>query len=548
MSSNANSPSPAKATVVYLVGAGPGDPGLLTCAGADALRRADVCVYDYLANAKLLELLSPSCERIYVGKSAGQHTLTQEQINALLVDTARKVDAARAGRTGRGGVVVRLKGGDPFIFGRGGEEGQALYDAQIPFVVIPGVTSGIAGPAYAGIPATHRNIATTLTLVTGHESDEKGGGVPTLDVPTLASLIAAGGTVVFYMGVRNLPNIAEQFTKCLQARSPAATAPIPAAVIGWATHPHQRTIVGDLSNIAERVEKAGIKPPAIILLGQVVTLREKLNWFENRPLFGQRVLVTRTRQQASELANGLTALGAEVLEAPTIELADPEDWSPIDAALRHLAAYDWLVFTSANGVRAAWDRLRNLDLDVRAFCGIGTGIAAIGPATAEALAQIGIIADMVPDDFVGEALAAALLVEMRKSTRHPGTGIQRALLLRADIARPALREDLQQAGIVVDDLPIYRTVRPATLPEDILQTIQEGQFDWVTFTSASTAANLHALLSDELRAKVAGAKRLSIGPQTTATLTKLGWAPTIETPRHDIPGMIAALTTAVANK
>ncbi|MEI8198384.1 MAG: uroporphyrinogen-III synthase, partial [Phycisphaerae bacterium] len=388
-----------------------------------------------------------------------------------------------------------------------------------------------------------------LTLVTGHESEDKGGGVPTLDVPTLASLIAAGGTVVFYMGVRNLPNIAEQFTQCLQAKAPGTYVPIPAAVIGWATHPHQRTIVGDLSNIAERVEKAGIKPPAIILLGQVVTLREKLNWFENRPLFGQRVLVTRTRQQASELASSLTNLGAQVLEAPTIELADPEDWAPIDASLRHLSAYDWLVFTSANGVRAAWDRLRKLDLDVRAFAAVRTGIAAIGPATADALAQIGLIANLVPDDFVGEALAAALLEQMQKSAPlPPGAAPRRALLLRADIARPALREALQQAGVQVDDQPIYRTVRPASLPDDILQTIREDQVDWVTFTSASTATNLHALLSDELRAKIAGAKRLSIGPQTTAALTKLGWAPTLEASQHDIPGMIAALTHAVAAK
>ena len=538
---------------LYLVGAGPGDPGLLTCAGADALRRADVCIYDYLANVRLLELLPPNCRRIYVGKSAGQHTLTQEQINALLVETAQ---ALAKSKPEGGGVVVRLKGGDPFIFGRGGEEAMELRTAGIPFVIVPGITAGIAGAAYAGIPATQRNLATSVTLVTGHESEEKGGGTPTLDVATLSALLAGGGTVIFYMGVRNLPDIAAQFLAALRARNPQAAPPppIPAAVIEWATHPHQRTVVGDLSNIAAKVEAAGIKPPAIILFGQVAQFRDQLNWFETRPLFGRTVLVTRTRQQASQLAAGLADLGARVLEAPTIELAEPDDWSQVDRALLTLARsaerttaaqvaaaetidYDWVVFTSSNGVRAAWERLQKLGLDARALAGARGGIAAVGPVTAAALAEIGITAELIPETFTGDALAPLL----SKLLADKGKTAARMLMLRADIARPALREALERAGAHIHDVPVYRTVRPATLPDVVLGALDRGEIHWVTFTSGSTALNLFEMLDEKRRAVIAAAKRISIGPQTSATLQRLGWPATLEAQEHDIPGMLAAL-------
>ena len=544
-------PSAAKNPVtVYLVGAGPGDPGLLTVAAAEALRQADVVVYDYLANARLLDLCRAEAQRIYVGKSAGQHTLTQDGINQLLVDKAREL--ARGQPDGTPSVsagptpseisnlksqitprtVVRLKGGDPYVFGRGGEEGEVLRANGIDFIEIPGITSGIAAPAYAGIPVTHRDFTSTITLITGHEkegADTADEGTARVNYEALAKL---NGTLVFYMGVKSLP----QITTRLMAGGLAKTTP--AAVIRWGTHPRQQTVTGTLETIVEVVQKAGITAPAITIVGQVVTLRDTLNWFERRPLFGQTVLVTRTRQQASQLSDDLARLGANVLEAPTIELAPPLDWAPIDAALGNLKAYHSIVFTSANGVRAAWDRLRVLKLDARAFG--GRHVAAIGPSTADALAQIGIMPDVIPEKFVGEELAAALRQTFGGAGSAPLAG-QRFLLLRADIARPVLREELAKAGAQVDDLPIYRTICPAALPDDVLSALRANQVNWITFTSASTANNLCAMLPDDLRPTVAGVKKLSIGPITTAALEKLSWPPTLEAPQHDIPGMVAAL-------
>ena len=508
------------AAIVYLVGAGPGDPGLLTVAGRDALTRADVLVYDYLANPRLVELAPEACEKIYVGKSAGQHTLTQDGINQLLVDKARQ---AGAGKT-----VVRLKGGDPYVFGRGGEEGETLRAAGVRFVEIPGITSGIAAPAYAGIPVTHRDFATTLTLITGHEKDDADPAAGRVNFPALAEL-GKNGTLCFYMGVKALPSIAGNLMK---GGMDAAT---PVAVIRWGTHPHQQTVTGTLSTIVDVVREAGITAPAMTIVGKVVTLRESLNWFEQQPLFGQTVLVTRTRQQASELTAQLTELGAHVLEAPTIELAEPDNWDEVDACFDNLGGFNWVVFTSANGVRAAWERIRFLGRDARVFFGLRVG--AIGPSTAEALEQIGIVADLIPEKFVGEELAAAL----KQTVGEEHLKGARFLLLRADIARPALREQLEAAGAEVHDLAIYRTIAPKSLPNDVLAALHEEKVTWVTFTSASTAQHLHDLLPADLREKVTQAKRLSIGPITSAAMTKLGWTPTLEAARHDISGMVEAL-------
>lgn len=529
-------PAALTPVTVYLVGAGPGDPGLLTVAAAEALRQADVVVYDYLANARLLELCRPEAERIYVGKSAGKHTLTQDQINQVLVDKAGELAQQEGGgqRT-----VVRLKGGDPYVFGRGGEEGEVLHAKGIDFVEIPGITSGIAAPAYAGIPVTHRNFTSSITLITGHEkegSETADEGTARVNYEALAKL---NGTLVFYMGVKSLP----QITAKLMAGGLANSTP--AAVIRWGTHAKQETVTGTLDSIVEVVRQAGITAPAITIVGQVVTLRDTLNWFERRPLFGQTVLVTRTRQQASELGDALGRLGATVLEAPTIELAPPEDWSEIDAALRKLAEYDSIVFTSANGVRAAWGRLREMKLDARAFGGLH--VAAIGPSTADALAEIGIVPDVIPEKFVGEELAVALRQAFGGTGAEPLSG-KRFLLLRADIARPVLREELRKAGAQVDDLPIYRTLRPAGLPEDVVTALRTGQVEWVTFTSASTANNLHDMLPEDLHGVVAGIKKLSIGPITTAAMEKLGWKPTLEAPQHDIRGMVAAMRAQFAQK
>jgi uroporphyrinogen III methyltransferase/synthase len=340
--------------------------------------------------------------------------------------------------------------------------------------------------------------------------------------------------LVFYMGVKSLPMIVER----LMAGGGGLCGETPVAVVRWGTHAKQQTVVGTLATIAGEVERAGLTAPAITIVGKVVALRGTLNWFEERPLFGQRVLVTRTRQQASELSARLAELGAEVIEVPTIELAAPESWEEIDRTLLQIPAYDWVVFTSANGVRAAWDRLRHLTFDARHFG--ASNIAAIGAATAKALEEIGIAADVLPEKFVGEELAAALKEHLGAAEIHQ----QRFLLLRADIARPALREELETLGAKVDDVAIYRTQRPEQLSPEVLGAIDETRIDWVTFTSASTAKNLWELLTPERRATVGGMNRASIGPVTSAALAELGsgeWRATIEASRHDIAGVVEVL-------
>lgn len=514
---------------MYLVGAGPGDPGLLTQNGAAVLRRAGVVIYDALANPVLLELCPADCQRIFVGKSASQHTLSQDRINDLLVEQAMKLlsDGRSAGR-----VVVRLKGGDPYIFGRGGEEGQALAAAEIAFAVIPGITSGLAGPAYAGIPVTHRDLSSTVTLITGHEQEkaEVAGedATPRVNYKALSSL---GGTLVFYMGVKNLPEI------CDSLMTHGLAGQTPAAVIRHATLPGQQSVIGVVADIAEKARQAGIKAPAITIIGQVVNLRDKLNWFEHQPLFGVTVLVTRTRQQAGALTGQLRQLGASVLEAPTIEITESEDMAAVDAALKNMSAMDCVVFTSSNGVEAAWKRLRLLGRDSRA---LPAKVAAVGAATAAALEGVGIIADVLPEEFIAEKLAMRL-------RQHFGAGGLvgcKVLLLRADIARPVLREQLEHAGAKVVDVPIYRTVAPVALPGDVLAAMVAGEIQWITFTSASTARNLHALLPENLRPVVHAAKRLSIGPMTSEALRELHWPPTVEAQQHDIAGMVQALLAA----
>ncbi len=506
---------------VYLIGAGPGDPGLMTIAGAEKLRQADVVVYDYLANSQLLEICPAACKRIYVGKSGSHHTLSQDQINALLVEEAKRADVH---------VIARLKGGDPYVFGRGGEEGEYLHQAGIPFVVIPGVTSGIAAPAYAGIPVTHRDITSTITLITGHEREDAAEGSLRVNYQALAQL---KGTLVFYMGVKSLPHIAARLIA--GGMSPDT----PAAVIRWGTHPKQHTVTATIATIADAAARAKITAPAITIVGEVISLRDTLNWFEHQPLFGKKIIVTRTRQQASELSRQLAGLGADVLEAPTIELAEPDHQDRVDHALRDLCTrqgsrkYDWLVLTSVHGVNAMWRHLRAQGCDARVLADLG--IAAIGPATADALMRIGIQADVLPEKFVGEELAAAI------KNKLPDIAGKHFLLLRADIARPALRDALLAAGAVVDDIAIYRTVKPQSLPADVLTALKESRIDWITFTSASTAENFVALLPQELRSVVQEVKLASIGPITTAAMNQLQMPPTAEAKIHTIPGLVTAI-------
>ncbi|HTV49391.1 MAG TPA: uroporphyrinogen-III C-methyltransferase [Phycisphaerae bacterium] len=513
--------------LVYLIGAGPGDPGLITTAGAQALGRAAVVIYDALANPDLLNLCPQDAQKIFVGKSSDRHTMSQDQINQLLVAQAKKL-AANKNLQGR--AVVRLKGGDPYVFGRGAEEAQELFRAGISFQVIPGVTAGIAGPCYAGIPVTHRDLASTVTFITGHQQDasEDSDSTQTIHYTALAKL---GGTLVFYMGAKNLPEIT---SKLIAAGMDPKT---PAAVVQMATHPEQKTVRATLESIAEAARQALIKPPAITIIGKVVGLGSELNWFQTRPLFGKTFLVTRTRRQASELSKQLLALGAIVIEAPTIELAPTPDINTVDRVLGSLKNYHGVVFTSANGVEAAWRRMRELNKDARAF---PDRVAAVGKSTAEALNQIGIAADVIPEEFTGENLAAELIKRLGNKNSGKLDGLRLAFL-RADIARPILTEQLRKAGAVVDEAVIYQTQLPKALGPQAINALENGGVDWITFTSGSTAKNLHTLLPEHLRDAVKKCRRISIGPITSQVLTELGWPPTIEAAKHDISGMIEAL-------
>ena len=493
---------------VSLIGAGPGDPGLLTLNGAAALAAADVVVYDYLANPALLAHARPDAERIYVGKKAGCHTLSQDKISALLVEHARA-----------GLRVARLKGGDPFVFGRGGEEALALAQAGLSFEVIPGVTSAIAAPAYAGIPVTHRGLSSSLAVVTGHEDPSK--GTSAIDWARLATGV---DTLVFLMGVGKLPHITEQL---LTHGRPPET---PAATVRWGTTPGQETVTGTLADIADRVREAGLKPPAVTVIGQVAGLRESLRWFENRPLFGQRVLITRTRVQAGALAGRLRALGAEARELPTIRIVPPDDWAPLDQAIASLSNYDWVVWTSANGVRSFWERLAHAGLDARALHPVQ--LAAVGPATAGELEARGIHPDLVPSTYVAEAVAAGLGDVRGK----------RILLPRADIARPALVERLHEEGAAVTEVTAYRTVRPDVDAADLGDVL--AGVTVATFTSSSTVRYLAAMLRDtgqEIAQVLSGATIACIGPITAQAAQELGLPVHMTATASTIDGLVETL-------
>jgi uroporphyrinogen III methyltransferase/synthase len=516
---NAN---PAQA-VVYLVGAGPGDPSLITVRGRRLLEQADIVVYDYLANPKLLSYC-PRAEVIYVGKKAAAHTFTQEQINQLLIDKASP-----------GKRVVRLKGGDPFIFGRGGEECEALHRAGIRFEVVPGITASIGGTCYAGIPVTHRDFNSSFTVITGHEKEEEykddqakardaASGSSDLDWSVIAKLPC----MAFYMGVKALPRISAKLLE--NGMSPDT----PAATIQWGTMPRQRVVTGTISDLPQRVVDAGITAPAITIVGKVVTLRPIMSWFENRPLFGQNIVVTRTRQQASDLATQLEELGATVLEAPTIELVEPSSWNEVDAALNRAGSYDWIIFTSANGVRFTRERLRSLNKDVRIFG--SAKIAAIGDATADAICdELCLHVDLCPQSFVAEALADELMQQGQVSGK-------RFLLLRADIARPVLREKLQQNGAAeVADIPVYHTQTARSLPPTLVEALRGGEVHWITFTSSSTVKNFISLIGDDYAKQLEKVKIASIGPITTQTLKEMRLTPTVQAENFNVDGLVRAM-------
>ena len=494
---------------VYLVGAGPGDPGLITVRGRELLARADVVVYDYLVSPRLLACVKPGTELIYVGKQAGAHTLRQEQINELL-----------AKRAAGGATVVRLKGGDPFVFGRGGEEALHLAEAGIPFEVVPGVTAGVAAAAYAGIPVTHRRLAGAVGLVTGHETPDKSQS--DLDYQALADW---PGTLVFYMGVANLPEI------CGELIGRGMDPKTPAAVIRWGTTPRQQVVAAPLGELADRVAAAGLKPPAVTVIGQAAALREKLNWFERRPLFGRRIVVTRARAQASALADRLTELGADVVELPMIRIAPPEDPGPLLEAVGRLDAFDWIVFTSANAVEAFFDALAAAKRDSRALARVR--VCAVGPATAERLGQFGIRPDAQPETFRGATVCDALA---RAGATLNGA---RVLCPRADIAPKDLPEALAARGAAVTEVVAYRTL-PEPVAPDFLEDLSAERIDWVTFTSSSTVKNFLAAVGAE-RLRAWNARLASIGPSTSETLRESGFPPTVEAATHTTDGLIEAI-------
>jgi len=496
---------------VWLVGAGPGDPGLITVAGLEALRLADVVVYDRLVSPLLLSHARPDAELVFVGKEGGGESASQEEIERLLIARARE-----------GKRVVRLKGGDPFVFGRGGEECLALAEAGVPFEVVPGVTSAVAVPAYAGIPATHRGLSSSLAIVTGHED-------PTKEESALRweRLATATDTLVVLMGTRTLPRLVEELIA--HGRPPDT----PVAVIRWGTTPEQETVTGTLADIVARVEAAGLRPPTVLVVGEVVRLRERLAWFEARPLFGRRVLVTRARHQAGKLSRQLLEAGALPVEVPVIEIEPLPEGPATAAALRRLAegAYRWAVFTSANAVEVFFRLLESRGRDARALAGVR--VAAIGPGTAQALRSQGIVPDLLPGEYIAEGLAAALSPHLR-----PGDGV---LLPRAEEARPDLVEALAAVGARVDVLPLYRARLPERVPQEALAMLRRGQIDAVVFTASSTVRNLVALLGPDAES-LQRTTLACIGPVTAATVREvLGRSPDVVAEEYTMAGLVDAL-------
>jgi uroporphyrinogen III methyltransferase / synthase len=502
---------------VYLVGAGPGDPGLLTLKGAAVLRDADVVIYDYLANPELLLDAKPGAELIYVGMHAAER-LSQDEVNRLLVERAKE-----------GKRVCRLKGGDPFVFGRGGEEAEYVAASGVPFEIVPGVSAGYAVPAYAGIPLSHRKLSSSVAFITGHEDPEKAGG-SNLDWKGIAE---GASTLVFFMSVKNISLIARKLIEA--GRSPAT----PAAAIRWGTRGDQEVVTGTLETITERAQRAGLKPPALVVVGDVVALREKLRWFEDLPLFGQRILITRAREQAAELATPLRALGAETIELPSIAIEDPEDFSALDRAVRSAGGYDWIIFTSANGVRKFMARMAATDEDIRGLA--STKLCAIGPSTAAELRRHLLHVEKVPREYRAEGVLEAFAGEALEG--------QRILIPRAKVARDVLPGELRKRGATVDVVEAYRTVRPAQSAERAGVIFSRHKPTLITFTSSSTVENFLRLLPPEHgMASLQGVKLASIGPITSQTLIRHGLKPDVEARQYTVPSLIEAIVEAVRKK
>ena len=553
--------------ICYLIGAGPGDPGLLTQKAAECLSKATIVYYDYLASKDLLNLASSSTKLVYVGKSAGNHTMPQEEITRRIVKSVAK-----------GEIVARLKGGDPFVFGRGGEEAIALKEAGFAFEIIPGVTAGIAAAAYAGVPVTHRAISTMVTFVTGHETPDKSETQTNWN-----ALGKAGGTICIYMGVKNLPAICKKLINSGRSKYE------PVAVIHRGTSNKQKTVIGDLSNIAEEIKKAALTPPAMIIIGEVVNLKDKISWFEDKPLFGKRILVTRAREQASKLTKKLELYGADVIEIPAISINSVEyqaseiteraiktglvkiaymretnptllsmiqdkpmnldfpDFSDIirecDELTRGIALlvsnkHEWVIFTSINGVEHTFNRIKSLGLDSRIF--VGKEIAAIGPATAQALESHGIKADLIPKEFTGESLLKSLLEREVQG--------QKIIMFRASNAREMLNEELAKLGCEVDDITAY-LVEKAALTQENKEILESGAYDIATFGSSGTVRNFAEMTGANLQVILKSNKKLefiSIGPVTSKTMNELSIPISAEAKQATIDDLVDA-TLKVCN-
>ncbi len=488
-----------------LVGAGPGDPGLLTLRAKECIETADVLVYDYLCNPVFLDWARPDAEKIYAGKKAGHHTLKQPEINALLVEKALA-----------GKYMVRLKGGDPYVFGRGGEEAEALVEAGVGFEIVPGISSAIAGPAYAGIPVTHRAHNAQLTILTGHEDPEK--SETSVD---WAHVAKTPGTRVLLMSIDRLDAITRRLMEH------GADPETPVALVRWATTPRQETLVGTLKTIAALAVEQGFKAPAVTIIGDVVGMRDQLAWFDKRPLFGKRIVVTRTREQAGSLSRELARLGADVLELPTIRIDPPDDPAAFDEMVLHAHEYNWLVFTSPNGAERFFSRYYELREDAREIG--GARIAAVGPSTAKVIRSYRFAVDLLPEEYLAEGLIKAFTAESIENLNM--------LVIRPQENRDVLVDGLTRLGAIVDSAIAYKTVPETTGISQVLQNLRENGADAITFTSASTVN--HFL---DLRIPWPdGMKSASIGPVTSAALREHGLEVDIEAPSHDIPGLVQAL-------
>ena len=502
-----------KLGLVYLVGAGPGAADLITLKGKKCIGRADVVVYDHLVNPRLLSYAPTGARFIYAGKSPKAHTLTQEEINKVLVESALE-----------GQTVVRLKGGDPFLFGRGGEEAQSLVSAQIPYEVVPGVTSAVGVPAYAGIPVTHRDYTSTFTVVTGHEDPLKDGSRISWE-----KISTSSGTLVFLMGISNLSLIVQKLVE--HGRSPDT----PAALIRWGTSPEQETLTGTLENIVNEARAVNFKPPAGVVVGEVVSVREQLQWVETKPLFGKRLVVTRPPGEAGYFSDLIEDLGGESFEFPVLEIIPPRDYKPLDDALGQVEKYDWIVFTSVNGVRFFFKRLYFLGRDIRDLKGIK--LCAIGPKTGEALEAKGLTVEYMPREYRAEALAEAMASSLKQG--------ERVLLPRSDIARKILPEMLDSMGAKVDDVEAYRASPRGGNLLLLRELLEKKGLDIITFTSSSTAHNFVKILGEEGKPFLKGIMLASIGPITSAAIREEGLTVDIEAEHYTVEGLIEAILSKI---